>query len=64
MYTLPVSLANLMLEHTKDPELMMAGSVVTYNSCNYSLSCTAKILHQRDYDGKRKGIVMNSGLKI
>lgn len=29
MYTLPVSLANLMLEHTKDPELMMAGSVVT-----------------------------------
>lgn len=29
MYTLPVSLANLMLEHTKDSELMMAGSVVT-----------------------------------
>ncbi|MDX1699735.1 MAG: carbohydrate ABC transporter permease [Melioribacteraceae bacterium] len=29
MYTLPVSLANLMGEHTKDPELMMAGSVVT-----------------------------------
>lgn len=29
MYTLPVSLANLMLEHTKDPELMMAGSVIT-----------------------------------
>lgn len=29
MYTLPVALANLMLEHTKDPELMMAGSVVT-----------------------------------
>lgn len=29
MYTLPVALSNLMLEHTKDPELMMAGSVVT-----------------------------------
>lgn len=29
MYTLPVSLANLMKEYTKDPELMMAGSVVT-----------------------------------
>ncbi len=29
MYTLPVALANLMLEHTKDPELMMAGSVLT-----------------------------------
>jgi multiple sugar transport system permease protein len=29
MYTLPVALANLMLEHTKNPELMMAGSVVT-----------------------------------
>ncbi|MFO7524370.1 MAG: carbohydrate ABC transporter permease, partial [Ignavibacteriaceae bacterium] len=29
MYTLPVTLANLMLEHTKDPELMMAGSVLT-----------------------------------
>lgn len=29
MYTLPVALANLMLEHTKDPELMMAGSVIT-----------------------------------
>src|SRR5690606_26074721 len=29
MYTLPVALANLMLEHTKDPELMMVGSVVT-----------------------------------
>lgn len=29
MYTLPVMLANLMLEHTKDPELMMAGSVIT-----------------------------------
>lgn len=29
MYTLPVSLANLMGEHTKDPELMMAGSVLT-----------------------------------
>ncbi len=29
MYTLPVSLANLMGEHTKDPELMMAGSVIT-----------------------------------
>jgi len=29
MYTLPVTLANLMLEHTKDPELMMAGSVIT-----------------------------------
>ncbi len=29
MYTLPVSLANLMGEHIKDPELMMAGSVIT-----------------------------------
>ncbi|MGQ9643584.1 MAG: carbohydrate ABC transporter permease [Ignavibacterium sp.] len=29
MYTLPVALSNLMLEHTKDPELMMAGSVIT-----------------------------------
>lgn len=29
MYTLPVSLANLMGEHTKDTELMMAGSVIT-----------------------------------
>lgn len=29
MYTLPVALANLMLEHTKDPEMMMAGSVLT-----------------------------------
>lgn len=29
MYTLPVALANLMGEHSKDPELMMAGSVVT-----------------------------------
>lgn len=29
MYTLPVALANLMLEHTKNPELMMAGSVIT-----------------------------------
>lgn len=29
MYTLPVSLANLMLEHSRDPELMMAGSVIT-----------------------------------
>jgi multiple sugar transport system permease protein len=29
MYTLPVSLSNLMGEHTKDPELMMAGSVLT-----------------------------------
>jgi multiple sugar transport system permease protein len=29
MYTLPVALASLMLEHTKDPELMMAGSVIT-----------------------------------
>jgi multiple sugar transport system permease protein len=29
MYTLPVALANLMGEHTKDPELLMAGSVVT-----------------------------------
>jgi multiple sugar transport system permease protein len=28
MYTLPVALANLMGEHVKDPELMMAGSVV------------------------------------
>ena len=29
MFTLPVALANLMGEHTKDPELMMAGSVLT-----------------------------------
>ena len=29
MYTLPVALSSLMLEHTKDPELMMAGSVIT-----------------------------------
>lgn len=29
MYTLPVALANLMGEHIKDPELMMAGSVIT-----------------------------------
>lgn len=29
MYTLPVAMANLMGEHTKDPELMMAASVVT-----------------------------------
>ncbi|MCF8240660.1 MAG: carbohydrate ABC transporter permease [Melioribacteraceae bacterium] len=29
MYTMPVALANLMGEHSKDPELMMAGSVVT-----------------------------------
>ncbi len=29
MYTLPVALANLMGEHTKDPELMMAGSLLT-----------------------------------
>ena len=29
MYTLPVALANLSLEHVKDTELMMAGSVVT-----------------------------------
>lgn len=29
LYTLPVALANLMLEHTRDPELMMAGSVIT-----------------------------------
>lgn len=29
MYTLPVALASLMLEHTRDPELMMAGSVIT-----------------------------------
>lgn len=29
MFTLPVALANLMGEHTKDPELMMAGSVIT-----------------------------------
>jgi multiple sugar transport system permease protein len=29
MYTLPVALANLMGEHTKDTELMMAGSVLT-----------------------------------
>jgi multiple sugar transport system permease protein len=29
MYTLPVALANLMQEHVRDPELMMAGSVIT-----------------------------------
>jgi multiple sugar transport system permease protein len=29
MYTLPVALANLLGEHVQDPELMMAGSVVT-----------------------------------
>lgn len=29
MYTLPVALANLMGEHAQDPELMMAGSVIT-----------------------------------
>ncbi|OGC02194.1 sugar ABC transporter permease [candidate division KSB1 bacterium RBG_16_48_16] len=29
MFTLPVAIANLMGEHTQDPELMMAGSVVT-----------------------------------
>ncbi len=29
MYTLPVALANLMGEHAKDPELLMAGSVIT-----------------------------------
>ncbi len=29
MYTLPVALANLMGEHVKEPELMMAGSVIT-----------------------------------
>jgi len=29
MFTLPVALANLMGEHVKDPELMMAGSVIT-----------------------------------
>ncbi|HGY57474.1 MAG TPA: carbohydrate ABC transporter permease [Caldithrix abyssi] len=29
LYTLPVALANLMGEHSKDPELMMAGSVLT-----------------------------------
>jgi len=29
MYTLPVALANLMGEHSKDLELMMAGSVIT-----------------------------------
>ena len=29
MYTLPVALANLMGEHVKDAELMMAGSVIT-----------------------------------
>lgn len=29
MYTLPVALANLMGEHSKDPELMMAGSLIT-----------------------------------
>lgn len=29
MYTLPVALANLVGEHAQDPELMMAGSVIT-----------------------------------
>jgi multiple sugar transport system permease protein len=29
MYTLPVAIANLSLEHVQDTELMMAGSVVT-----------------------------------
>lgn len=29
MYTLPVALANLMGEHSRNPELMMAGSVIT-----------------------------------
>jgi len=29
MYTLPVALSSLMLEHTRDPELMMASSVIT-----------------------------------
>jgi len=29
MYTLPVGLANLLGEHAQDPELMMAGSVIT-----------------------------------
>jgi multiple sugar transport system permease protein len=29
MYTLPVALANLSLEHVQDTELMMAGAVVT-----------------------------------
>jgi len=29
MYTLPVAIASLMLEHSRDPELMMAGSVTT-----------------------------------
>lgn len=29
MYTLPVAMSNLMSEHSKDPELMMAGSVLT-----------------------------------
>jgi multiple sugar transport system permease protein len=29
MYTLPVALANLLGEHAPDPELMMAGSVIT-----------------------------------
>lgn len=29
MYTLPVALANLMQEHVRNPELMMAGSVIT-----------------------------------
>ncbi len=29
MYTMPVALANLMGEHTRDPELMMAGSFIT-----------------------------------
>jgi len=29
MYTLPVALANLLGEHVQDPELMMAGSVIT-----------------------------------
>jgi multiple sugar transport system permease protein len=29
MYTLPVAIANLSLEHVQDTELMMAGSVIT-----------------------------------
>jgi len=29
LYTLPVALANLFGEHVQDPEIMMAGSVVT-----------------------------------
>ena len=29
MYTLPVALANLLGEHVQDPEMMMAGSVIT-----------------------------------